>query len=90
MEGQDLYEEHWKSHWGIENQILIKWKNIMGTFLVVQWLRLCAAKARVRGSIPGQGTKILHAKKNLKKKKKTERILWVEKLYALSLKCQFI
>ena len=70
MEGQDLYEEHWKSHWGIENQILIKWKNIMGTCLVVQWLRLCAAKAGVRGSIPGQGTKILHATKNFKKKTK--------------------
>ena len=42
----------------------------MGTCLVVQWLRLCAAKAGVRGSIPGQGTKILHATKNFKKKTK--------------------
>ena len=43
-------------------------------FLVVQWLRLCSANARDRGSIPGQGTKILHSawqspKMNKKKKK---------------------
>ena len=31
------------------------------TSLVVQWLRLCASNARGTGSIPGQGTKILHA-----------------------------
>ena len=64
----------------------------MRTSLVVQWLRLCAAKAGVTGSIPGWGTKILHATwcgKQLKKKK-TERILCIEKLYVLSLKCQFI
>ena len=32
-----------------------------GTSLVVQWLRLSAFTAGVLGSIPGQGTKILHA-----------------------------
>ena len=42
--------------------------------LVVQWLRLCSANAGDRGSIPGQGTKILHSawqspKMNKKKKK---------------------
>ena len=29
-----------------------------GTFLVVQWLRLCSPSAGGPGSIPGQGTKI--------------------------------
>ena len=45
----------------------------MRTSLVVQQLRLCTAKAEVTGSIPGWGTKILHATwcgKQLKKKKK--------------------
>ena len=39
--------------------IFISWrlKNILGTSLVVQWLRLCASKAGGPGSIPGQGTK---------------------------------
>ena len=31
------------------------------TSWVIQLLRLCALNARVKGSIPGQGTKILHA-----------------------------
>ena len=43
----------------------------LGTFLVVQWLRLHASTAEGLGSIPGQGTKIPHAvwygqKKNMK------------------------
>ena len=32
----------------------------MGTSLAVQWLRLCSPNAGDTGSIPGQGTKILH------------------------------
>ena len=32
-----------------------------GTSLVIQWLRLCASTAGGAGSIPGQGTDILHA-----------------------------
>ena len=32
-----------------------------GNSLVVQWLGLCASKASCMGSIPGRGTKILHA-----------------------------
>ena len=31
------------------------------TSLAVQWLRLCASTAGGAGSIPGHGTKILHA-----------------------------
>ena len=45
-------------------------------FLVVQWLRLCAANAVGRGSIPGWGTKILHAawqSPKINKKKKKEK-----------------
>ena len=34
-----------------------------GTSLAVQWLRLCASTAGGTGSIPGQGTKILHPAK---------------------------
>ena len=41
-----------------------------GTSLVVQWLRLCASNAGDMGSIPGQGTKIPHACRARKKKKK--------------------
>ena len=43
----------------------------IGTSLAFQWLRLCASTAGGAGSIPGQGTKILHAvQSNTKKKKK--------------------
>ena len=43
------------------------------TSLVVQWLRLCASTTGGLGSIPGQGTKILHATWcNQKIKKKAE------------------
>ena len=46
----------------------------MGLSLVVQWLRLCASTAGGTGSIPGQGTKILHAEWHGQKfKKKKER-----------------
>ena len=60
--------------------------NLVGTSLLVQWLRLCPPKAGVPGSIPSQGTKshmlqlkipsattkeILHAEtKNLKQPRK--------------------
>ena len=39
---------------GVENRL---W----GTALAGQWLRLCAANAGGAGSIPSQGTRILHA-----------------------------
>ena len=53
------------------------WK-ILGTSLVIQWLRLFTSTAGGAGSIPGQGTKILHAVQHgqeikRKKKKKKER-----------------
>ena len=39
---------------------IIKLKNmIVGTSLVVQWLRLCTSTAGGAGSTPGWGTKIL-------------------------------
>ena len=39
-------------------------KNILKrTYLVVQWLRLCASTAGFMGSVPGWGIKILHAVK---------------------------
>ena len=33
----------------------------LGTSLLILWLRLCVSNAGVVGSIPGWGTKILHA-----------------------------
>ena len=44
--------------------------NDQGASLVVQWLRLHTATAGGTGSIPGQGTKILHVTQQKKKKKK--------------------
>ena len=42
----------------------------MGNSLGVQWLGLQASTAGGPGSIPGQGTKILHAPQHSQKKKK--------------------
>ena len=50
-------------HWSLKLPLL-------GTFLVVQWLRLHASTAGGMGSIPGWGTKMLHALQCGKKKKK--------------------
>ena len=41
--------------------LFFKLKIQRGTSLAVQWLRLPALTARGAGSIPGRGTKILHA-----------------------------
>ena len=49
---------------------LFKNSTVCGTSLAVKWLRLCASNARDAGSIPGQGTKILHATQPGQKKKK--------------------
>ena len=38
-----------------------KKKVVIGTSLVIQWLRLCASTAGGVGSIPGQGPEILLA-----------------------------
>ena len=43
---------------------------IFGTSLAVQWLRLHTPSAGGTGSIPDQGTKILHAARRDQKKKK--------------------
>ena len=43
---------------------------IRGTFLVVQWLRLCAPNAGGLGSNSGQKTKIPQAVSHSQKKKK--------------------
>ena len=51
---------------------LTEWE-VVGTSLVVQWLRFCTSTAGVAGSIPGQGTKILHASVWPKKKKKSDK-----------------
>ena len=47
----------------------------MGTFLVVQWLRLDTSTAGGRGSIPGQGTKIPHALGHGQKNKKGRKYI---------------
>ena len=43
---------------------------ILGTSQAVQWLTFCASTAGGMGSIPGWGTKILHAARYSQKKKK--------------------
>ena len=45
-----------------------------GTSLVVHWLRLCAPTAGGTGSIPGRGTKILHAAQRGQTKIKKKKI----------------
>ena len=40
----------------------------LGTSLLIQWLRLCVSNAGGVGSIPGWGTKILHAMQGDQKK----------------------
>ena len=55
----------------------------MGTSLVVQWLRLHASIAGGTGSIPGRGTKILHAMWYGQKKKRpsegeTQRLVKID------------
>ena len=44
--------------------------NTLGTSLAVQWLRLRTSTAGGTGSIPGRGTKILHAVWHGQKEKK--------------------
>ena len=56
------------------------------TYLMVQWLRLCASTARVLGSSPGLGTKIPHAvwcgqKIRKFKKKKLQRLQLIFKVH---------
>ena len=48
-----------------------------GTFLVVQWLRLCSPSAGGPGSIPGQGTKIATKTQLGQNKNKYKKIISV-------------
>ena len=48
-----------------------------GISLAVQWLRLCTSNAGDKGSIPGQGTKILHAAKPKKEKNQLSKIKYL-------------
>ena len=41
--------------------MLLEDRIAVGTSLVAQWLRLCASTVGGVGSVPGGGTKILHA-----------------------------
>ena len=49
-------------------------EGLVGTSLAFQWLRLCASTAGGAGSIPGQGSKILHA--SWCSPKERERRVW--------------
>ena len=64
-------------------------KLVHGTSLAVQWLRLCAPNAGVEGSIPGPGTKILHAARCSQKKKKEKKKTTKKTLY-MNVKSRFI
>ena len=57
-------------------------KNIRGTSLAVQWLRLCASKVGGVGLIPGIGTKIPHALRPKKKKEKKKTRIEIRDLYS--------
>ena len=67
----------------MESIFVIKKNLTPGISLAVQWLGLHASTAGGTGSIPGQGTKILHASRRSQKKKKgkkeniVKRQLWV-------------
>ena len=50
----------------------------LGTSLASQWLRLCDSTTRGTDSIPGQGTKILHATKS-GQNKKINTIMFIKK-----------
>ena len=56
-------------------------KKLIGTSLMVQWLRIQASSAGDMGSILGQETKIPHArgwnKKERKKERKTDKLTWL-------------
>ena len=55
-----------------ERSWMLNQKSYGGTSLLVRWLKLDAPNAEGTGSIPGQGTKISHAKTiKIKKKKKS-------------------
>ena len=58
-----------------ENVLYFKKKLFLGNSLAVQWLGLCASTAGDTGSIPGRGTKILHAEQHAKKKMKKKVFL---------------
>ena len=56
----------------LQSLILHKKIQAFWTSLVVQWLRPCAPNVEGMGSIPCQGTKILHAASRGQKKKKSK------------------
>ena len=62
-------------------------KRTIGTCLVVQWLKVHAPNAGGTTSVPGWGTKILHAKwySLKKKKKKDNRKPWGKEIHMSSL-----
>ena len=68
----NLYHKQEWRHWSgwRATQEFIKTQVIHGTSLVVQWLRLHIPHAGGTGSIPSRGTKIPHAKRRGRKKKK--------------------
>ena len=60
------------------NIILIKRGE--GTFLVIQWLRICTSNARSMNLIPSQGTRTPHVLKSKIKKTKKVKIKQTKKL----------
>ena len=49
---------------------------VVGTSLAVQWLKLCASNTGVVGSIPGCGSKILHATWFSQKRTSLKQTIW--------------
>ena len=52
-----------------ESKLMYILKSIVGNSLAVQWLGLCISTVVSMGSIPGQGSNILHAMQHGQKKK---------------------
>ena len=57
----------------LKQKVILKFENMAGTSLAVQWLRLRVPKAGGTGSTPGRGTKIPHAAWPKKQKRKEPR-----------------
>ena len=59
---QPVYQQIFNKRWLCQIQCrMLGIKQAQGNSLAVQWLGLLACTAESMGSVPGQGTKILHA-----------------------------
>ena len=62
-------------------------EKVLGSSLAAQWLRLCMVIAKGKGLIPGQGTKISHARSVPKKR---EKVLKMDSSDGYKAMCMFL